>query len=217
MDKTQHMEKTNQPKAGEFFILEPDARRGGKGHGVIFGNEQALLTPPRLILRPEGGGFPLLREAPRLVYYSREGALPQDLEGGMSGYWLVSGRLREVMESVDPGAFAFADTDYRFEDGSSGPPYFLCDVVRTLDALDENSSQLNIMISDDFEAGKHYGLTGDIRLAFKREVLGSAHVFRLPYSGFVYCDRVFKDAVEAAGITTPSRTNGLWFEDAVNC
>lgn len=213
------MESTtiNQPKAGEFFILEPDARRGGKGHGVIFENEQALLTPPRLILKPEGGGFPPLRETPRLVYHSREGVPPQDLEGGMSGYWLVSERLRQVMEAVDSGAFVFADTDYRLEDGSKAPTYFLCDVVRTLDALDEDISQLNIMISDDFEEGKHYGLTGDIRLAFKREVLGSAHVFRLPYSGFVYCDRAFKDAVEAAGITTARRTNGLWFDDAVNC
>jgi hypothetical protein len=208
---------TNQPKAGEFFQLRPDARRGGKGHGVIFENEEALLTPPRLILKPEEGGFPPLRETPRLIYNPKEGALPQDLEGGFSGYWLVSERLRRVMEAVDANAFAFVDIDYRLADGSKGPTFFLCDVVRTLDALDENASQLNIEISDEFEEGKYYDLTGDVRLAFRRDVLGSAHVFRLSFHGGVFCDRVFKEAVEAAGIVTPSESNGLWFYDAVNC
>lgn len=207
---------TNQPMAGEFFHLRPDVGRGGKGHGVIFENRQALLTPPRLILKPEAGGFPPLREVPRLVYDPREGVLPEDLEGGMSGYWLVSERLRQVMEAVDPDAFVFAETDYRLADGSRGPTYFLCDVVRTLDALDEEASTLNIIISDDYEAGKHYSLAGGTRLAFKRDVLGSAHVFRLAYNGGVFCDRVFKDAVTAAGIVTAKRTNGLWFYDVVN-
>lgn len=45
----------DRPKPGEFFILEPDARRGGPGHGVVFENRKALITPPRLILRPEEG------------------------------------------------------------------------------------------------------------------------------------------------------------------
>lgn len=219
MGKTQHMELTmiNQPRKGEFFQLQPDARRGGKGHGVVFENEQTLLTPPRLIVKPKAGGFPPLCDVPRLVYHRREGVLPQDLEGGMSGYWLVSERLRQVMEAVDPDAFVFTDTDYRLADGSQGPTYFLCDVVRTVDALDEEASQLNIVISDDYEAGKYYRLTGDVRLAFKRDVLGSAHVFRLPFHGGVFCDRVFKDAVEAAGIVSARKSNGLWFDDVVNC
>ncbi|AWH16246.1 hypothetical protein C1922_02335 [Stenotrophomonas sp. ZAC14D2_NAIMI4_7] len=208
---------SNVPKKGEYFELRPDARRRGKGHGVIFVNESELKTPPHFLLRPDSGGFPALREVPRLVYYEKEGWPPQDLEAGMSGYWLVSARLRHVMETVDPAAFAFNETDYRFADGASGDSYFLCDVVRTLDALDEESSQLKIIVSDDYEEGKYYGLTGDVRLAFKREVIGDAHVFRLPYYEGVFCDRVFKEAVEAAGIVTKSSSNGLWFYDAVNC
>jgi len=206
----------NQPKKGEFFELLPDARRRGKGHGVIFENEQALLTPPRLILQPDEGGFPPLRETPRLIYNPMEGALPQDLEGGFSGYWLVSERLRNVMESVDAEAFAFADTDYRLADGSKGPTVFLCDVVRTLDALDEECSELDIKISDDYEAGKYYSLAGGSRLAFKLDVLGNAHVFMLPFNGGVFCDRVFKDAVEGAGVGTQGWSDGLWFYDVVN-
>ncbi|MBD8644187.1 DUF1629 domain-containing protein [Stenotrophomonas sp. CFBP 13724] len=211
------MPYTNQPRKGEFFQLRPDDLRGGKGHGVFFANERALLTLPRIVLRPKAGGFPPLREQPRLVYDPREGVLPGDLEGGMSGYWLVSDRLRHVMETVDAGAFAFVETDYRLVDGSKGPSRFLCDVVRTLDALDEDASQLNVEISDEFENGKFYGLTGDVRLAFKPEVLGPSHVFRLRFHGGVFCDRLFKDAVEQAGIVTATESNGLWFYDAVNC
>lgn len=92
---------SNRPRQGEFFILEPDALRGGKGHGVVFENEQKLLTPPRCILQPEEGGFPALCEIPRLTHYAGKGAFPQDLEGGMSGYWLVSQRLRNVMEAPE--------------------------------------------------------------------------------------------------------------------
>ncbi|MCW0403217.1 DUF1629 domain-containing protein [Xanthomonas sacchari] len=207
---------TNQPKKGEFFHLQPDVRRGGKGHGVVFENREALLTPPRLILRPKDGGFPALREVPRLVYHPSEGVPPEDLEGGFSGYWLVSERLLRVMEAVDPGAFAFVETDYRLADGSKGPNVYLCDVIRTLDALDEDASMLNIEVSDDFEEGKYYDLTGEIRLAFKRDVLGNAHVFRLAFHGGVFCDRLFKDAVEAAGIGTDGQSDGLWFYDVVN-
>lgn len=207
----------NQPTAGEFFKLRPDASRGGKGHGVVFENEQSLLTPPRLILRPEAGGFPSLVKMPRLVLHPELGDPPQDLEGGMSGYWLVSERLFQVMEQIDPDAFQFHAVDYRLADGSEGPAYRLCDVVRTLDALDEQSSKLKIIVSDEYENGKYYRLTGDVKLAFNRQVLGSAHVFRLPFHGGVFCDRIFKDAVEAAGITSPQHSNGLWFEDVVNC
>ncbi|BBK01296.1 DUF1629 domain-containing protein [Xanthomonas campestris pv. campestris] len=218
MDGVQRVETmmTNEPKEGEFFQLRPDARRGGKGHGVVFENREALLTPPRLILKPKQGGFPTLRETPRLVYIPSEGSLPEDLEGGFSGYWLVSDRLRQVMEHVDPSAFVFADTDYRLPDGSRGPRVFLCDVVRTVDALDEDASELTIEISDDYEDGKYYDMAGGTRLAFKRDVLAGAHVFRLPFHGGVFCDRVFKDAVEAAGIGTQGQSDGLWFYDVVN-
>lgn len=206
----------NEPKKGEFFQLQPDVGRGGKGHGVVFKNLEALLTPPRRVLLPRAGGFPPLRETPYLIYDSRKGAPPEDLEGGMSGYWLVSDRLRDVMDAVDPRAFEFADVDYRLADGSQGPRYFLCDVVRKLDALNEEASLLEVIISDDYEGGKHYSLAGGTRLSFSKDIVGNAHVFRLAFHGGVFCDRVFKEAVQRAGIATAKRSNGLWFYDVVN-
>ncbi len=201
------------PRPGEFFQLEPDVRRGGKGHGVMFENVVRLLTPPRAVLRPRNGGFPALKETPRLIYHPDQGSPPQDLEGGMSGYWLVSDRLREVMEDVDSGAFAFVDVHYGSSDGTVSGGYSLCDVTRTLDALNEEASVLNIEVSDEFAAGKFCDLTGEVRLAFRPEVLCGAHVFRLAFHGGVFCDRMFRSAVERAGIISSRKSNGLWFYD----
>lgn len=206
----------NFPMPGQFYQLEPDVRRGGSGHGVVFENLASLLTPPRVVLRPVSGGFPALAAMPRLVYRPERGAPPQDLEGGMSGYWLVSDRLRRVMEDVDADAFAFADVSYEASDESLSGGYSLCDVTRTLDALDEETSVLHIEVSDEFEAGKFYDLTGEIRLAFRPDALGDAHVFRLAFHGGVFCDSVFLRAVEEAGILSSKRSNGLWFYDVVN-
>lgn len=206
----------SKPQRGEFFKLRPDARREGPGHGVLFENERDLITSPRLSVRPRKGGFPHLASMPKLIHVPEMGPPPADLEGGFSGYWLVSDRLKSVMERVDPEAFEFAETEYRLADGTTGPTFYLCDVVRTLDALDEAASDVPIEISDEFEAGKYYDLAGGAKLAFKRAVLGPAHVFKLPFNGVVFCDRSFKDAVEAEGISGSDSSGGLWFSDVVS-
>lgn len=210
------MTDDNKPKKGEFYILQPDMRRGGPMHGVVIENIKTLLTPPRGILRPEVGGFPPLREAPRLVYDPKRGPPPEDLEGGMSGYWLVSERLRDVFVRTDPHAFEFVPCEFTPGSGNGfhGSKYYLCDVVRVLDALDEESSKLKIKISDEYVKGKFYSLVGGASLAFKKDVLKGAHVFRTPYSGtHVFCDNFIRSSVEEAGIGLGDRSGGLWFSD----
>ena len=203
----------NRPRAGEFFILEAGAING-PACGVVFENISRLLSPPRLILRPETGGIPELREVPRLVYEPRQGPPPKDLEPGFSGYWLVSERLHHVMTQVDPKAFAFAEVDYRLPDGSKGARHFLCTVVQEIDALDEEASNLFIDTTEDFINGKFYDLTGGASVTFRRDLLGSAHVFKTPYTSRIFCDRGFKSAAEAAGIATHNDSDGMWFIDA---
>ncbi|CAD7717352.1 hypothetical protein LMG31884_25570 [Xanthomonas hydrangeae] len=134
MDGMQHME-SNEPAPGTFFMLVSDMESNRPVCGVQFTNERQLLSPPRLILRPEEDGFPPLRETPLLTYDPSAGPKPRDLEAGFSGYWLVSERLHDAMVAVDPKAFALADVDYRLADGTPGPRHYLCDVVRELDAL----------------------------------------------------------------------------------
>jgi len=205
------------PKMGQYFLLEPDSTRGGRGHGVVFENVKKLIDPPRMILRPQGGGFPQLRETPRLVYSPSKGDPPEDLEGGMSGYWLVSERLKKIFERTDPAGFKFAECDYRLEDGSPGPIYFLCDVVRVIDALDEVASKLTVEVSDEYFAGKYYNFAGGASVTFREDVVGSAHAFRTPYSGrYVVCDSFMRDAIIDAGIWKPEKSNGIWFIDAAD-
>lgn len=204
------------PQKGEFYTLRPDLRGGGPGHGVVFENEKALRPPGRGMIRPPHGGFPPLREIPKLRYDSREGLMPSDMESGFSGYWLVSAALKEVFESVDAGGFAFQPCEFTLEDGSQGPDYFLCDVVRTLDALDEAASTLKIL-TEGYPAGKYYSLAGGARLAFIKEVVGSAHIFRTPYnSQLVICDRMLRDALIAGGFGKPPNSRGVWLEDAAD-
>lgn len=206
---------TRHPRKGEFFLLEPGAI-SGPACGVVFENLDRLLSPPRMILLPEEGGVPPLGELPRLVLNLREGPPPGDLEPGFSGYWLVSERLHDVMASVDSRAFAFAEVDYRLEDRSQGDRRFLCSVVQVIDALDEGASKLLIDTTEEFINGKFYDLGGGASVTFDRERLGQAHVFRTPFSGSVFCDRVFRDAVAAAGIDTDSDADGVWLTDAAD-
>lgn len=216
MDGMQRMDTTmtNQPRPGAFYIFVSDMESNRQPCGVMFDNLRQLLSPPRVILRPEGGGFPLMLEQPQMTYDPSEGPEPRDLEPGFGGYWLVSERLHDVMCSVDPSAFAFTEVDYHLADGIKGPRHFLCDVVRELDALDEESSRLRVKVDDEYVRGKFYSLGGGASLAFRREVLGESHVFRVPFNPSVFCDRKFKDAVHHTGIPDDAEVSGISFIDA---
>ncbi|MCD0280302.1 DUF1629 domain-containing protein [Xanthomonas melonis] len=204
------------PEQGEFYFLMPSLECGPE-LGVVFENVKQLLIPPRLILRPNEGGFPPLSEKPRLVHDPSKGVMPKDLEAGFSGYWLVSERLRRVFAAIDPAGFAFVECDFRMADGSEGPRHFLCDVVRVLDALDEERSEVEVEVSDDFVDGKYYDFTGGAKLAFRKEVTAGSHIFVLKYSGgCVFCDRAMRSAVQEAGTKQDGSLSGLWFRDASN-
>ncbi|MCL1501490.1 DUF1629 domain-containing protein [Xanthomonas nasturtii] len=204
------------PKQGEFYFLTPSLEYSPE-LGVLFENVKQLLVPPRLILRPNEGGFPPLAEKPRLIYDPSKGVMPRDLEAGFSGYWLISERLHRVFSAVDPTGFSFVECDFRMADGSEGPRYLLCDVVRLLDALDEEHSEVEIEISDDFVNGKYYDFTGGAKLAFRKEVIKDSHVLILKYSGdCVFCDHVMRGALREAGAGQDGGLTGLWLRDASN-
>jgi hypothetical protein len=56
--------------------------------------------------------------------------------------WLLSDKMKSVLTAVDPDAFTFVRCELFLRDGSLGPTYWLCDVMCTLDALDEESSDV---------------------------------------------------------------------------
>lgn len=202
------------PQAGQFYLFSPDLESNRAFRGAEFENLSALLDPPRIILRPDDVGFPALREKPRIILDASKGPEPRDLEGGFSGYWLVSERLWRVMNSLDPQAFDFVECDVRLADGTPMPRRFLCDVVRELDAMDEERSRLDIEIDEDFVNGKFYSIAGGASLAIRSELVRDAHVFLTPFSTFVIASRGFVDAVHAAGLATNPRDSGISFVDA---
>jgi hypothetical protein len=130
--------------------------------------------------------------------------LPQDLEE-FHAYWLVSDRAKSVFQAVDPAGFAFLACDVRLSSGDyDSPGYWLGDVVRVLEALDEARSRLKIGIREDKAYSdfgkKYYSLAGGRELVFRDDAIGDAHVFRMEYlQPVVICDQTMKDARKADG------------------
>ncbi len=82
-------------------------------------------------------------------------------------------------------------------DGSEGPRYWLCDVVRVLDALVDPESEVKIRTND--RGGKVYNRTANAILIFDEDVVGLCHIFRMQYhESTVIWDRTMKDACKAA-------------------
>jgi hypothetical protein len=162
---------------------------GGTGIGALY--------PP-----PGRRGFPEYPEKPHVVIGKRrKGPPPSDIELFHS-YWLVSDRLKLLFESVDPSAFAFQACNVTLRDGSRGPVYWLCDVIRVLDAFDQPTVQ-------DLRTNRNrFPTLRDQRtLVFDETVIGDSHIFRTPYWPDVFCDQSVKDMCRAAGM------KGLRFVD----
>lgn len=209
------MNDGNVPKLGEFYLLTPDTRGGGRGRGVVMENKRDVPLASYLSLPPGSGGLSALKETPRLRYDGGLGEMPQDLEGGFRGYWLVSESLRRVLEGIDGAGFDFRRCAFTLEDGSEGEARFLCEVVRTLDAIDEEASTVKVLL-DGYPSGKFYDITGGASLAFRRDVIAGAHVFRTPSTADVYCDRILRDALIESGFGVPPTTRGVWLMDAAS-
>jgi hypothetical protein len=80
-------------------------------------------------------------EPPRLAFNRRKGrGRLRDACAIMLGIWLVSDRLKMLLERLDPEAVAFvqAEVDYSNFD-EPGPAMWLCDIVRMLDCVDDDA------------------------------------------------------------------------------
>lgn len=199
----------NAFEKGMFFVMEPSFWGDGKMPGLEIANQAKLRAPGTYRIRAPNGDPNQYPERPHLVHVPKLGGLPRDIEE-LASKWIVSEALKRVFESVDPEAFAFAACDFTLADGTPGPAYYFCNVLRILDAIDEQASHLKIEIGD-FVNGKYYDRSGGASLAFKQDVIGSSHVFRTPFAPTVFCDRVLHDAVVAANVS------GVQFIDVIDC
>lgn len=162
----------------------PDHGNYGQGVGSGFWE---METPIFEVSKRHGPRVPLL-----------------DVEPLGRGLWLVSENCKRVLERVDPEAFEFLKVETRIERAGefiSGPQYWLCDVIRFLDALDEAKTRgVTVKI---YPGGiKRVEIRGRDKQVFFRRSIGNAKVFRLLHAPWgVYVTAELVDAVRAEGIT----------------
>lgn len=186
---------------GKFFVIQPGYWDDTQESGLEIVNGKKLRLPGSYIIEEPNGDPDQYPEKPHLIHVPDRGGMPRDFEN-IGGHWIVSEALKQVFESVDPMGFAFSPCDFTLSDGSTGPQYYLCGVLRLLDALDEGASRVKIEYETDHQTGerlKFYSVSGGASLVFKTEFVGHAHIFRQAGLGVdAICDRVLADALAAA-------------------
>jgi hypothetical protein len=199
--------RPRKPKIRKFYIVRLNYRFSTPP-GWRMENLAVLLNGQRALLAPKERGFLPFSETPRLLIDKSLGRAPVDWEL-FHDYWLVSDRMKRVLERLDETGVAFVKCETRCQDASAPPVYWLCDIIRLLDAVDEEKSRLKIEY--DSASRKCYNLMGFVSLSFREEVVGSAHIFRLLFlSPSIICDQTFKDACREAGL------RGIGFSEAAD-
>lgn len=180
----------------KFYIIEP-AWAGDFPYRLLNDRAFAEATPPTFDLPKEGGrGFRHSVEPPTFHFIGRRAE--RDF-WDYRYYWFVSERMKSFLERYDAGAFDFLRCKVKLPDGTNCPDRWLCDVVRVIDAVDEEKSR-DIMISTDDRGQKFYQYGAGF-FAFNEGAVGPHHVFLLRYSPFyVVGDEEFKLACKAAGM-----------------
>lgn len=168
-------------------------------------NLEVVAGVRKILIAPPGRGFVPFPEPPRLVIDKSLGRAPRDWEL-FHDYWLASDRMKILLETLDLEGVRFVRCETRYRDGRAAPTYWLCDVIRVLDAVDEERSVLKI----DYPTPdrKVYDLSARSCLLFKEDSVGAAHIFRLRFYPMIVCDQVVKDACKEAGM------RGIGFTDA---
>ncbi len=186
---------------GKFFLVDAGFLGNGRVPGIEIANEGKLVQPGMNVVSRPNGMPDQYPERPHLVHVPEKGGMPRDLEE-FAGIWIVSEPLKQLFEEMDAEAFAFVACDFSLADGSTGRPYYLGNVLRRIDALDETSSRVRIKLDHNYQTGedeKLYSLVGGASLVFKPDVVGDAHIFRQDRMGAPpICDRAMFDALSAA-------------------
>ena len=135
----------------------------------------ALLFGPRAIER----GFENWTEIPRLVIGKDNGSPLRDFEQ-KAGLWLISPAVREMFEELDPGAFDFRACIVEHADGSPGPQRWLCDITRVIDALDEEASDVRVVIERNNH--RYYSFSQPKKMVFKSHLIEKYLFFRMKFA-----------------------------------
>jgi hypothetical protein len=192
-------------KRRKFFIVQ--SRTASRASGFELLNGDRLFVDGGAAFWPPPGrrGFRDYPERPVFLADAKLGRLHWDLEE-FSGYWFISEKMKSVLQKVDSEAFVFLECDTQSPDGKHQPARWLCDVVRVLDALDEDQSNARIGVASN--GSKFYNLTGSERFIFKETAVGESHIFRMKFfDAKVICDEELRLACKSADL------KGIAFDD----
>lgn len=168
--------------------------------GLIFENKQDLIPKGLNVFTcPDDGGrgFSWLTGRPRFKYSKRRGRTPKDLER-VFDYWLLKEKAKALFQKIDPQGFDFAECDVDLGTDDKSEKFWLCDVVRVLDGLDEKNSDVTVIESEDH---KLYSLIGSRRLIFDDSIIRSTKIFRMKFSlGTIICNDTFMDECRNSGL-----------------
>jgi hypothetical protein len=145
--------------------------------------------------------FPVFVQTPRFLIDRKLGRPPRDVEN-KDGFWIVSAEMKAVLEATDPEACEFRPCETVLSSGDPGPERWLCTVTRAfLDAVDLEATE-GLLDRRNPDRSISYTPTPLTKLRFKRDVVGSAHLFHVVEisSHVVYCDQIMKDACKVAGL-----------------
>ncbi len=189
----------------KFFVMTSRVAHQASGFRLLNG-DRLFKVGPLTFLPPLGlRGFRDYPERPIFLDDVKLGRIHRDLEE-YSGYWFISEKMKSVLQTVDPEAFAFLECDIQSSDGTRQPARWLCDAVRVLDALDEDQSTAEIGVATDGSKVYHYVHTA--KLIFKESIVGSSHIFRMKYfKPTTICDDEFRLACKSADL------KGISFDD----
>jgi len=196
---------SRRPKQRKFYIVS-GKKAISRASGFELHNEEALFQGrlPIFVNSPGPRGFRDYPEVPLFIADKRRGRIHWDLEE-FANCWFISDRMKMVLEGFDPGAFAFLKCKVQLPGGSDAPARWLCDVVRVLDALDEERSEANAkwygkkLVRVATDGSKYYSAVGREALFFKESAVRSCHIFRMKYSlHSIICDEEMRQACKSA-------------------
>jgi len=186
-------------KERKFYIVRKKVAHRAFGFQLL--NKKTIFDAgPHIFVPPQGKrGFRQYPESPIFLSDPKLGRIHWDFEE-YCGYWFISEKTKSVLEITDSEAFEYLKCEMRSPDGTGQPVRWLCDVVRTLDAVDEEKSTVRTGVSSD--GSKVYQNVGSASLSFKESVVGKCHIFRMKYfEPKVICDGEFLQACKSAGLS----------------
>ena len=151
-----------------------------------------------------GSGMPTDMERPQFEINVDSSDALRDALAAYGSRFLVSARLKDLLSSLDPGAFQFveASTILNWIGGKQeGPTYFMCDVIKFVDANNESNSSKQ----EKGAPPRAVGIYGNQNCFFQSRI-GANRVFRLMYS-----PSVIACTEEARSLLLKEHISGLGF------